>query len=144
MEPALCAFAPADGGHSKKEQNMTQNTNRLSEADLAQFTGSETLYRHGLARSVLYTEGAQFLAEKAGAYWLLDEIAFAQRPGSKVAAEPFQHWKLTVSEGGSAHLSCDDGNGNIVLAKRIPFTDFPLPTLSLYVANKVIMLPGEY
>lgn len=32
---------------------MTQNTDRLSEADLAQFTGSENLYRHGLARSVL-------------------------------------------------------------------------------------------
>lgn len=123
---------------------MTQNTNRLSEADLAQFTGSESLYRHGLARSVLYTEGAQFLAEKAGAYWLLDEIAFAQRPGSKVAAEPFQHWKLTVSEDRTARLSCDDGNGKVVHAKRIPFTDFPLPTLSLYVADKVIMLPGEY
>jgi len=123
---------------------MTQNTDRLSEADLAQFTGSETLYRHGLARSVLYTDGAQFMAEKAGAYWLLDEIAFAQRPGSKIAAEPFQHWKLKVFKGGSARLSCDDGNRNIVHAKRIPFTDFPLPTLSIYVTNKTIMLPGDY
>ena len=123
---------------------MMQNTDRLSEADLAQFTGSENLYRHGLARSVLYTDGAQFMAEKGGAYWLLDEIAFAQRPGSKVAAEPFQHWKLTVSEGGSARLSCDDGNGNIVHAKRIPFTDFSLPTLSLSVANKTLILPGEH
>lgn len=123
---------------------MTQNTDRLSEADLAQFTGSENLYCHGLARSVLYTDGAQFMAEKAGAYWLLDEIAFAQRPGSKVAAEPFQHSKLTVSEGGSARLSCDDGNGNIVHTKRIPFTDFSLPTLSRSVANKTLILPGEH
>lgn len=46
---------------------MTQNTDRLSEADLAQFTGSESPYRHGLARSVLYTKGTQVLAEKAGA-----------------------------------------------------------------------------
>jgi hypothetical protein len=45
---------------------------------------------------------------------------------------------------GTPRLSCDDGNGKVVHAKRIPFTDFPLPTLSLYVVGRVIMLPTEY
>ncbi|MFZ4768472.1 MAG: DUF6876 family protein, partial [Roseimicrobium sp.] len=48
---------------------MTQKT--LTQADLSQFTGTEQWYRHGLARNVLYTEGAQHVAESGGAYWLL-------------------------------------------------------------------------
>ena len=68
---------------------------QITQADLQQFTGSETWYRHTLVRDVLYTDGAQFLAERAGAYWLLDEIALAQRASPKVAAEAFQVWTLT-------------------------------------------------
>jgi hypothetical protein len=48
---------------------MTKHT--LSEDDLGQFTGSEHWYRHGLIRSVSYTDGAQYAAEHGGAYWLL-------------------------------------------------------------------------
>ena len=42
---------------------------------LAQFTGSQNFYRHGLVREVLYTEGVEYVVDNAGAYWLLDEIA---------------------------------------------------------------------
>ena len=52
---------------------MSQKT--LNKSDLAQFTGSEQWYRHGLVRSILFTDGAKYVADKAGAYWLLDEIA---------------------------------------------------------------------
>ena len=41
---------------------------------LAQFTGSTHFYRHGLVREVLYTEGVEYVAETAGAYWLLDGV----------------------------------------------------------------------
>jgi len=33
-------------------------TKTLSKSDLAQFTGSEHWYRHGINRNVLYTDGA--------------------------------------------------------------------------------------
>jgi len=49
---------------------MTKKT--LSKSDLAQFTGSENWYRHGINRNVLYTEGVQYVAEHGGAHWLLD------------------------------------------------------------------------
>ena len=55
------------------------NAATLSESQLRQFTGSENWYRHGINRSVFYTDGAQFLAEQGGAYWLLDIIAIAQQ-----------------------------------------------------------------
>jgi hypothetical protein len=51
-------------------------------------------------------------------------------------------WKLTVT-GSAAVLSCEDGNGNTVLSKNIEFTDFPLPEITLYFTNNVILLPSE-
>ncbi|MEZ6069474.1 MAG: hypothetical protein R3C10_04190 [Pirellulales bacterium] len=44
-------------------------------AELAHFTGDCERYQHGLNRSLIYTPGVQHLAEKAGAYWLIDAIA---------------------------------------------------------------------
>ncbi len=110
---------------------------------LVQFTGTSNWYRHGLVRDVLYTDGARFVAEHAGAYWLLDEIALAQAYDSKVASEPFQLWCLKVT-GREGELTCEDGDGNRIAAKLIPFTDFPAPGINFYCCDKTIMLPSEY
>jgi hypothetical protein len=64
------SFAPAVGVTQTKEAAMT-NTKKLSKADLQQFTGSEHWYRHGINRNVLFTDGAKYVADTAGAYWLL-------------------------------------------------------------------------
>jgi len=45
-------------------------------------TGTETWFHHPLNRKVVYTEGMQYVAEKGGAYWLIDEIALIQPLGS--------------------------------------------------------------
>ena len=119
-------------------------TNTLNKAALSQFTGSENWYRHGLVRSVLFTDGAKYVADTAGAYWLLDEIALAQRFEKKVAGEEFQLWRLTVKENSTAALVCEDGNGRHVFSKRIEYTDFPLEEIAFYFANNIILLPSEY
>lgn len=121
---------------------MTEDT--LTANDLKQFTGSENWYRHSIVRDVLYTDGAQYLAERAGAYWLLDEIALAQRFSKCMAAEEFQLWILRVSDDHTATLTCEDGNGKAVLRKSIPFTDFPLSRIDIYYTNNTILLPSEY
>ena len=118
-------------------------TKTLSTADLAQFTGTEQWYRHGLVRNVLYTDGVKHVAEAGGAYWLIDEIAFAQRFETAIAAQPFQVWTLTVKDR-AAFLTCEDGNGRQVSSKRIDYTDFPLPEITLYFTSNVILLPSEY
>lgn len=117
---------------------------KLTHGDLHQFTGTDQWYRHGLVRDVLFTDGAKYVADKGGAYWLLDEIALAQRYEKKVRAEPFQFWKLTVKPDKTATLVCEDGNGRSVFTKRIPYTDFPLEEIILYFTNNAILLPGEY
>lgn len=143
MAAALCLFAPAVGVTQTKEDIMTSTT--LTKADLHLFTGSEHWYRHAINRKVLFTDGAKYLADQAGAYWLLDEIALIQPYDKRVAAEEFQMWKLAVRPDHTATLTCDDGNGRIVFTKAITFTDFPLDEITLYLVNNaVIMLPGEY
>lgn len=119
-------------------------TEQFTKADLRQFTGSEHWYRHGLVRSVLFTDGAKYVADKGGAYWLLDTIAFAQKGEPKVAAEEFQFWTLTVRPNQTGTLTCDDGNGNIVFTLELDYTDFPLDEVKLYFTDNTILLPSEY
>ena len=114
--------------------------NKLNASDLAQFTGSETWYKH--MTGGLFTEGVKYLADHAGAYWLIDEIMFRQR-FRRVRQEEFQLWKLTVI-GSEAVLDCEDGNGHIVHTKRIEFTDFPLPEIRLWFTDHTLLLPSEY
>jgi hypothetical protein len=118
-------------------------TNTLAPAELAQFTGTEQWYRHSLVRSILFTDGVKYVADTAGAYWLLDEIALAQRYVAKVRAEEFQVWKLVVRNS-TATLFVEDGNNNKVWRKRIDFTDFPAEGISLWFTNNTILLPSEY
>lgn len=120
-------------------------------AELAQFTGTQQYFRHGINRAVVFTEGVKHLAERAGAFWLLDEIAIANLTRSVVHDEPQQIWKLR-REGRGAILSCDgnDGNGGNarLFTKAIPLTDFLLGEFTLCCfedsqLGRVIFLPSE-
>ena len=119
-------------------------TEKLSEFHLRQFTGSENWYRHGINRKVLFTDGAKYVADEAGAYWLLDAIAIAQLSENAVTGEEFQLWTLKVNEDRTASLVCDDGNDNIVYTQHIAFTDFPIDEIRFYFTNNTILLPSEY
>lgn len=124
---------------------MTENINALNAGELRQFTGTENWNRHSLVPSIAYTDGVRYVAERAGAYWLLDEIALAQAFDERVATEPFQLWTLDVDLcKHAAELRCEDGNGRIVRKSSIGFTDFPLATISFYVTERIILLPSEY
>ena len=116
----------------------------LQASDLTQFTGTEQWHRHGINRAVVFTDGAKYVADTAGAWWLLDEIAIIQLHNRRIAGEAFQVWKLIVHDDRSAALTCDDGNGTVVYTKRIPFTDFPLEEITFYFTDNVILLPCEY
>jgi hypothetical protein len=92
----------------QKRGNMT-----LDSETLCQFTSSTNWYRHSLIPRILYTDGAKYVADVAGAYWLLDYIAIAQRIETTVRAEAFQVWKLDVKNS-AATSTCEDGNDRIV------------------------------
>jgi len=110
-------------------------------SSLSQFYGSDEIYRYKLVPGHFFTEGVKFLAENAGAYWLLDLI-FSHQLDPKVAGEEFQVWILKV-ENQKGIAICEDGNDNEVTRQEIEFTDFPLPEIRLWLENKTLMLPSE-
>lgn len=112
----------------------------LQEA-LRHFNGSETCYRGGIP-PIRFTEGVRYLAETAGAFWLIDLIASWQLD-PKVRGCEFQVWSLVVTDG-RAVATCHDDDKLIIASQRIEFTDFPLPEIKLWLVDRTLMLPSEY
>ena len=91
--------------------------------ELNNFSGTEHYYR--ITPDTIITDGAKFVADKGGAYWLMTAIAsylpeFTQK-------ETFIVANLTVSRSESsctALLKLDDGNDNI-LAEDIVKNNIP-------------------
>ena len=136
---------PPDPEVRMSETAMTpaQITAAQITAELAHFTGTEKLTPHWLHRTYGMSDGAMFLAETAGAHWLNDAITSYQGD-RRVREEVFQVWTLTVADN-RAVLTMTDGDSNTpIVTQRIPFTDFPLPEIKLYLCNNVIYLPSEH
>ena len=119
-----------------------QNKRTELQAGLAMHTGTETFFRHW-AGSMLFTEGIHFLAEQANAFWLIDNVAWG-RLNPRVSREAFVAWKLRVNADRSAELIADDGNSAELLRQHVPWTDFPLEEITLYLTDGVLLLPSEY
>ena len=121
--------------------------------DLDRFTGTDCYHQWSiLFPQIVLTDGTKYVAEEAGAYWLMDAVASHQpkllRHQDRRLQE-VQFWTLKVNqEKRSAVLSCvADSDCKPAVVQRIEYTDFPLPEIKLYVAvgdPTVIMLPSEY
>lgn len=128
---------------------MTPNANQIQET-LLNFTG--TLQYHlfipANPRMVL-TDGAHYLSNEAGAYWLMVFIAMAQLHPD-VKPEKFQVWKMTkpTPDATTAIIVCEDGDGKKLYEQAIEYTNFPLAEIELFFIDdgtwQVILLPGEY
>ena len=115
--------------------------------NLRNFTGTESYHLwSALFPHCVLTDGAKFLAENAGAFWLMDIIGSYQR-NLEVLNQPLQVWKLTV-QNNKGVVTCQDGDYRALVRQEIPFTNFPLAEITLLAAQgdsyRVIMLPSEY
>jgi len=129
----------------KRTTNLAMAEKALDPNILSEFTGNGRLHRHPLVTSIAFTDGAKYVADEAGAYWLLHEIAFAQRFEKKITAKKFQVWTLTVNADRSATLVCENEDNNTVYSKALPpFTNFPAQGITLWCRNNVICLPSEH
>ena len=116
----------------------------LQKSDLSHFTGTNQYYRHWTTR-FFYTDGVQYVANEAGAYWLLDAIASYQPKLLKdPMLEEFQCWKLTVNADQKATLICERDTNDVVVTQEIAYTDFPLDEIKFYLVTGVLILPSEY
>lgn len=110
---------------------------------LKQFTGTEEYYKHTLGNmKLLLTDGCHFVREQCGAYWLFDLI-LSHQLSAKVRLEPFQVWNL-LNKGKHWLVTCDDGNGRIIVKQQIEYSDFPLDSFVIWVEEGVALLPSEH
>lgn len=123
---------------------MNCDPNELRQG-LNQFSGSETWYRHSINRNMLYTDGVQYFAETAGAYWLLDIVATEFMRLQR--QEPFLSITLKASGSKAKIVVTDGGRGGpevVLKSKRIQFTTCPEGDWKFYLVDNVLMLPTEY
>ena len=114
----------------------------LTQADLDNCTGTETYHRISMLAKFNSTDGVKVLADKGKAYWLIDAIASYQMY-PVVRNMEFQFWTL-ITKNRKGILTLTDGDGKVIKKQEIPYTDFPLSRVQLYLTNNVLLLPGEY
>jgi hypothetical protein len=107
---------------------------------LAYCTGTTQYYKHWLG--LRYTDGVKYIADQAGAYWLIDLIASYQ---PKMRMHDFQVWALSKTETGYM-AKCTDGNGKFLKRQCFSLSTFPAELLpfELWLVNGVLILPSEY
>ena len=88
------------------------------------------------------TDGVIALSEAAGCYWLLDIIGSYQTD-ERLDPE-FQVWKLEVNLEKNIGVVNGYNDTELIISQEIPFTDFPLDEVKLYLIDGVILLPSEY
>jgi hypothetical protein len=139
-----------DGIVMDTDQTLTAEEIR---ANLKQFCGSTEVYRiSSLLPDVAVTEGVKYLADAAGAYWLLTDIGFEMMCNpSKFFNTEKVAWQLTVNDS-VGELTTLDYRGRKICSKLYSFTSFPLDkitimsALSEYANGKkfyILYLPSE-
>ncbi len=104
---------------------------------LNQFHGTENYWKNNLL-TFRYTDGVKFLHESCEAYWLLQAISSYKRK------EHFQAWKLKVKDHSAILTMREDTGEPVKVRQEIIFTDFPLPEITLWLIDGILILPSEY
>lgn len=110
-------------------------------SEMMQCTGTEGYHKLTLG-CLKATDGVAMVAQKAGAFWLVDAIASYQRD-PKIKALSIQFWFLEVKDK-KAELYCIEDTGKPkLITQQIGHTDFPEGKWEFYVEGDVILLPNE-
>ena len=107
------------------------------------FIGTEQYHRHRIHNGMflLLTDGCNYIRETGNAHWLFDLILSWQL---KLRKHRFQVWKLQMQDDCSWYAECSDGNNNIIVGQEIPYSDFPIDCIEIWVIDGVALLPSEY
>lgn len=132
------------------------NDKPLTHNELKQFTGDLERYHYPLNHSVTYTPGVKHLAERAGAFWLIDMIvSYVGSPIMRQAIDKdprlgsLQFWRLIVGEDRTAIVTCKADSGiKPAITQEIEYTNFPLDNIDLWMGYDgirwTLYLPSEH
>lgn len=111
---------------------------------LAHATGTDQYHLISvIPNAPVATDGVIALANAADCFWLLDAIiSYCNEP--KVKKSDFQVWKLSVNLEKSTGVLNGYDDDELIVTQEIPFTDFPLEEITIWVVNNIMLLPSEY
>ena len=117
---------------------------KLTHQDLSMFTGSDTFHKWSVLSKSVLTQGAKYVADNAGAYWLFDELDLSL----KNTGEHFASIEIFVDQESRTYIRIDNGDGEQIACKKLNFSDFPLDQFKLWAVHNgtayTFMLPSEY
>lgn len=116
-------------------------SNRLVD-ELRAFSGTSQYYQY---QNLYLTDGVNHLAHEGHCFWLLD-IIWSVYP--IIAKYDFVVCALTVNEDRSTVVEMTakprwDAKEEVIYHQAIRYTDFPCPSLKLFIADAVVMVPSE-
>ena len=123
--------------------DVAESESVLTPGDLVGFGGSDGYHYLPLFPDLKYTDGVQYFARKAGAYWFLEVVASELLPFQVERGESFLNIMLAVKDS-SAQWVVDDGNGNLQESGSVAFTDCPVGEWQFFLIAGVLLLPSEY
>lgn len=120
------------------EQTALKNHND----EFGEFIGTTKYYRH-FTNLLVFTDGVKAMADRYGAYWLIDVVASYQTKPA-VREKPFQIWEITSRDRKAVVTMKEDDGKPAFVMQEIEFTDFLEGTLKMYLTDGVLLLPSEY
>ena len=88
------------------------------------------------------TDGVLALAEAVGCFWFLDIIGSYQ--SNQKLDKEFQVWTLSVNTEDHTAVVRGYNDAKLIIEQEIPYTDFSLDELKLYLIDGIILLLSEY
>ena len=107
---------------------------------MAYCTGTEFYY--GTLWGFNYTDGVKEFAQKAEAYWFIDEVGVFLTKNPNFRSE-FLSITLKVT-GNKADILFKRDTHDVVYKKHIAFTDCPEGTWEFFYTDKVLLWNSEY
>ena len=110
---------------------------------IIQATGSVQFHKYScIPVFPVITDGVLALAEAAECFWLLDVIGSHQI--NRKLDKAFQVWTLERDKEGDGATARGFNDDLLIVTQHIPYTDFPLEKIKLYLCDGVLMIPSEY
>lgn len=115
---------------------------KIVNTEFKDFNGTENYYKT-MIPNLYYTDGVKAVADSYQCYWFID-IIVSYFNHAKLVNEEFQVWRLERVKGDKFIVKCSDGDWNLLLTQKIPFSDFKGDVLTFWKVRETILLPNEY
>lgn len=117
------------------------------QSELKYFRGTTIYYKHLFPGKspLIITEGCNYVREQCQAYWLFDAI-LSYQSDIRLCGVGFQVWTLEEQQKDLTWLlTCREDKGKPPIIKQvIEYSDFPLEKITIWVIDKIALLPSEY